>query len=354
MKIVFRVDSSVDIGSGHYMRCLALASRLKKKAEIFFVSRNLNGSLNSLAKKYGKLIELPKTQCKQELSAYERWLTVTSEIDAAQTKEVISYLSADCLIVDHYALGESWEKIMRPYVKKIMVIDDLANRKHDCDILLDQGHHQNILQRYEGLVPLDCKLLLGIKYLLLRREFYHAKTHKKIRDGHVKNILVFFGGSDSTNETLKTLQALKIMSCEDIIIQVVVGYANPNKIEIKKMCDKNKNMRYFCQVDYMADLMNQADLSIGAGGTAVWERIYLELPSLVIYVAENQRVNSIGDMPYIELGWYEDVSIEDIISTMRKVLDDTVILKRLSEKCREFANLNNNWGKECEKWMRIL
>lgn len=333
MKIVFRVDSSVDIGSGHYMRCLALASRLKKKAEIFFVSRNLNGSLNSLAKKYGKLIELPKTQCKQELSAYERWLTVTSEIDAAQTKEVISYLSADCLIVDHYALGESWEKIMRPYVKKIMVIDDLANRKHDCDILLDQNYYMDMHDRYTGLIPKHCRLLVGPAFALLRDGFYQIRKKRRVRTGEIKNILVFFGGVDAVNETFKTLKAIENLKRRDIQVNVVVGKNNLLKNEIEQFCAAKDNMKFFCQIDYMAQLMNEADLAIGAGGSTVWERCYLDLPSIVISVAQNQ-VQICEDCAKLNfifyLGSFDRVTVNNIEKAILKMMDRRVYSSYLS------------------------
>lgn len=289
--IVFRVDSSAQIGSGHLMRCLTLAGQLKKEkqADIAFVSRDLAGNLNYLIKKNGyRLFLLPKALSTKELTGYERWLTVEQAIDAGQTKKLLQGLDVDYLIIDSYALDEMWENILRPCVNKIMVIDDLANRKHNCDILLDQNYYCDMEMRYTGLVPDHCQLLLGPQYALLREEFYEARKKMRNRDGNIKNILVFFGGSDLTNETMKALKALESLHKNDIQVNVVVGASNNNRESIEAYCLRHDNMQYFCQVNNMAELMNKADLSIGAGGATTWERCFLGLPSIVIAIAENQ------------------------------------------------------------------
>lgn len=292
--IVFRVDSSTIIGSGHLMRCLTLAGQFKKKqAEIAFISRNLAGNLNHIIEGNGyRLLLLPRAEFTEGLTGYEQWLTVRQEVDACQTRLLLQGLAVEYLIIDSYAIDEIWEDIVRPYVDKIMVIDDLANRKHNCDILLDQNYYCELEQRYAGLVPSHCKLLLGPQYALLREEFYEARKKMRIRDGTVKNILIFFGGSDLTNETMKALQALEALQRTDIQINVVVGASNKNKESIEAYCLQHEHIHYFCQVNNMAELMNAADLAIGAGGTTTWERCFLGLPSIVIAIAENQMIGS--------------------------------------------------------------
>lgn len=291
MKVVFRVDSSLQIGSGHLMRCLTLAEWLKKEndADVYFVMRALSGNLIDLVKqKKFSVLELPQAGSCTALSGYAKWLTVTQEQDAAETIASMKAIGTlDVLVIDSYAIDIKWESILRPHVKKIMVIDDLANRKHDCDILLDQNEYLNKDKRYEGLLPQNCKLLLGARYAILREEFYKAREKMRLRDGKIKNILVFFGGSDPSNETLKALKAIVLLQRQDIRVNVIVGQSNPNKEAIENFCKKN-NMYYFCQIDNMAEFMNQADLAIGAGGTVTWERCFLGLPALVIAIAENQ------------------------------------------------------------------
>lgn len=197
MIAVIRVDASTQIGSGHVMRCLTLAQKLKKEkqAEVYFVMRLLEGNLISLVKDKGFFVfTLSEAAVNNDLQGYAKWLTVTQKQDAEDTKAAISALSdIDLLVVDSYAINYVWENELRSRVKQIMVIDDLANRKHNCDILLDQNFYLNKEQRYIGLVPENCKLYLGPEFALLREEFYTAKANLRQRDGRIKNILVFFG-----------------------------------------------------------------------------------------------------------------------------------------------------------------
>lgn len=294
MNVVFRTDSSISIGSGHLMRCLTLACQLRKQhnAEICFICRDLDGNLSRLVEDAGfKLLLLPRGEKNTSLSGYEAWLTVPEIVDAKETYTVIERLEkkVDRLVVDSYAIDEVWEKLMRPMTKEIFVIDDLANRPHDCDILLDQNEYLDKETRYKGLVPDECKLLLGYKHVLLREEFYEAKKTLRKRDGRVKNILVFYGGSDPSNETMKALNALSGINLSGITVSVIVGGANTHKDEVADFCKKYEGFHYFCQVNNMAEMMAQADLALGAGGSATWERLFLELPSIVTTIAENQE-----------------------------------------------------------------
>lgn len=327
MIAVFRADASTQIGSGHVMRCLTLAQKLKKEkqAKVYFVMRLLEGNLINLVKDKGfTVLTLPETPVNNDLQGYVKWLTVTQKQDAEDTKAVISELSnIDLLVVDSYAIDYIWENELRPYVKKIMIIDDLANRKHNCDILLDQNFYLNKEERYKRLVPENCQLYLGPKFALLREEFYKAKANLRKRDGNIKNILVFFGGNDLTNETEKTIKAIEMLNRPDITVNVVVGNSNTNQEKIKKLCDQNLQFKFYCQVDNMAELMNEADLAIGAGGTTIWERYFMELPSIVISVADNQTkicedCAAEGILNY--LGKYSDVNIEDITKALKEFI----------------------------------
>ena len=295
MNVVFRTDSSISIGSGHLMRCLTLACQLRKQhnAEICFICRNLDGNLSRLVEDAGfKLLLLPRGEKNTSLSGYEAWLTVPEIVDAKETYTVIERLGkkVDRLVVDSYAITAVWEHKLRPLVKEIFVIDDLANRPHDCDILLDQNFYLNKDIRYAGLVPEHCKMLLGSEHALLREEFYEAKKHLRKRDGNIKNILVFYGGSDLTNETEKAIKALVQLHDEgyNFTADIITGVSNSCREKIEKLCSKYHFLHYYCQVSNMAEFMNKADLMLGAGGSTTWERLYMELPALVTAVADNQ------------------------------------------------------------------
>ncbi len=224
------------------------------------------------------------------MNGYERWLTVSKNRDAEETILQIKKLlgKVDWLVIDSYALDIAWEQKLCPWVDKIFVIDDLANRHHDCDVLLDQNFYLDMGHRYDGLVPENCRLLLGPRYALLREEFYKVKKHLRERTGEIHRILVFYGGSDATNETMKALYALDAMNLRDVEVDVVVGGSNPHNGEVEAYCKTRPQFHYHCQVNNMAEMMNSADLALGAGGSTTWERCFLELPAIVTAVAENQ------------------------------------------------------------------
>src|ERR1700722_12010817 len=171
MNVAFRVDASSEIGDGHFFRCLTLADALHKCGwQIRFVSRNLPDEMSSMLADRG--------------FALSRLGTSPAE-DAADTIRALSGSSWEWLIVDHYALDARWEAELRQCVESIAVIDDLADRAHDCDLLLDQNLYTDADRRYAGRVPARCRLMLGPIYALLREEFRAARRRIKSRDGEI-------------------------------------------------------------------------------------------------------------------------------------------------------------------------
>ena len=294
MKIVFRVDSSLRIGSGHMMRCLSLAKALAAtSADITFICRKLPGHGISLITSNGfNVIPLPYSEFDakaiEHLSTYQQWLGVTHDNEVLQVKAALQGITEtiDWLIVDHYSLDSKWETQFKSMSRYLMVIDDLANRPHDCDLLLDQNLYQNMQQRYKKLLPNNCTQLLGPQYALLRDEFIQLRHAAKIRK-QLNRVLIFFGGIDQTNETKKAILAcVQVSNIQKI--DVVVGYANPFREKIKLLAGQYSHVNYHCNIQNMAELMATADLAIGAGGSASWERCSMGLPAVVIPIAENQ------------------------------------------------------------------
>lgn len=346
MDIVIRVDSSNLIGSGHLMRCLTLAQRYRKDGHrVAFVCRDLEGNLSGLVKNQKlQLYLIPASEKDEMLTGYGKWLTVTQEQDAAETVALIQEIGkVDRVVVDSYAIDETWEKLVRPYTNEIFVIDDLANRKHDCDILLDQNFYLNKDERYIGLVPEHCELLLGPEHALLREEFFQAKEKMKHRDGKICNLLVFYGGADATDETSKAIEALSMLKSngelQDVRITIVVGGSNTRNESISNLCQK-EDYRYFCQVNNMAELMAEADLMLGAGGSTTWERCFLGLPAIVTAVAENQfqicdDCATAGIIYY--LGHWNRVTIDDICKAVRKFTDSEVSISMQKKMSQLFS-----------------
>lgn len=307
MNVVIRADAAVHIGSGHVMRCLTLADELRScGAKVTFICRDWEGHLQKHIESKGYrcfLLKRPSEDYSEPSNEYAAWLGVSKEQDAAETLALIHEHIAtnriehiatnriDWCITDHYGIDAEWHGIVRQKVHQIMVIDDIANRHYDCDVLLDQNLYDNPEKRYQSRVPANCRLLLGPKYALLRPEFREARERlgaRLVRNGEIKRIMVFFGGSDPTNETAKAVKALQILNRKDIKSDIIVGIANPHREEIEQLCAQTPNLHFHCQVSNMADFMTQADLALGAGGSTTWERCCLGLPTLAVIIAENQ------------------------------------------------------------------
>ena len=355
MLVVIRADASQSIGSGHIMRCLTLSQRLRLEgAEVSFVCRDLSGNLSEYIQRQGfKVHLLPRDEASdlQLKSPEEIWFGPTWLSDADQTMGVLRKYGRriDWLIVDHYGIDHHWQSHLSKIVDHIMVIDDLANRHHNCDVLLDQNYYYNAVDRYHGLIPNHCSLFLGPQYLLLRDEFYTARKDMKIRTGEVANILVFYGGADTTNETEKCITGLSDYISSKLKINVVTGQSNPNKDRIKDICSSRQNLYYHCQISNIAELMNQADLAFGAGGTTTWERCFLGLPSIVTVTAENQMetTQAVSDQGAIwNLGWYEAVNSVAIDKVAKMFLMEPRKLLGMQKKALGVAGIRRSVGIE--------
>lgn len=346
---VFRVDASVKMGSGHVMRCLTLADALaRERTAVTFICRELPGNMCRFIEQKGYSVyklsynaRLLNNNCDKRT----RWSGETWQKDAKQTIQVLRELAAiskiDWLIVDHYGLDMQWEQQMRPYIKDIMAIDDLANRHHDCDLLLDQNLYLNMQKRYEGLIPQCCQTLLGPQYAILRPEFYEARKNLKIRDGIVRRMLVFFGGSDPTNETTKALKAIQQLHRTDIHVDVIVGAINPHKEQVRQLCAEVPHTNFCCQVSNMAELMSVADLAIGAGGTTTWERCFLGLPTIILILAKNQQATTEAVAACgaaINMGWHKSVDAMAIEQQIRSIIRQPEILIEISKSSLALSN----------------
>lgn len=300
MNIVFRADASTIIGTGHVMRCLTLAQELQAQGhQVSFICREYPGNLiNFIQQKKIAVHVLPFAEAEAYANQafsndYQKWLWLPQAQDAQEVTQALAARPVDWLVVDHYALDINWESQLRKLTKKIMAIDDLANRTHDCDLLLDQNYYVNFFQRYDQLVPANCKKLLGPKYALLRAEFFAIKAKRKalhkVNLHTIKRILVCLGGTDFPNMTQKVLENLLSWSqVKQYEFDVVVGIANPHRQSIQQFCQQYDFFHYHCQPSYYNELLINADLAIAAGGSSTYERCLILLPSMVFAIAENQ------------------------------------------------------------------
>lgn len=302
MKIVFRADSSIDIGSGHIMRCLTLASYLAEKGhQCYFICRKHQGNIIDVIEQKGfPVYELPGSK---ELTTYSQklfhshWLGVSQQRDAEESILSLEshHIISDWLVVDHYALDEEWQVLLNqkyPDVK-ILVIDDLGDRNHQCDLLLDQNLDASSEKYFSRVIPNRTQVLIGVRYALLRPEFamWREKSLARRVNPSLKEILLNLGGIDKDNITGKILQALeKVNLSSDLHITVVMGKTAPHLAQIQQIVQQSQlNVDVIVNANNMAELMANADLAIGAAGSTSWERCCLGLPTLLLVLAENEK-----------------------------------------------------------------
>lgn len=303
MRIVFRTDASLEIGTGHVMRCLTLADALQERgAKCSFMCRpHLGHLLDLVAQRGHQALALPYLQDGEmpnyDGSAHTGWLGTSWSADAADSLQVLhgnmGGESLDWLVVDHYALDQRWEKALRANTRRMMVIDDLADRPHDCDLLLDQNLGRTG-QDYVDLLHSATAILIGPQYAILRPEFAklrHQSLARRAQNPQLKHLLISMGGVDKGNATGQVLSALK--DCKlpsDLRITVVMGPHAPWLEQVKiQAAYLQWPTEVLIGVNNLAKLMAHSDLAIGAAGGTAWERCCLGLPSLVLVQAENQQ-----------------------------------------------------------------
>lgn len=302
MIAAFRVDASLQIGSGHVMRCLTLADALKAQgAECHFISRDHPGNLLETIRQRGfTLSVLPSgvdvislnTSCENHLPAHSAWLGCDWRTDSRQTGDILSAIKPDWLVVDHYALDERWESELQPYYRRLLVIDDLADRPHAADLLLDQNLGREA-QDYAGLAPQHCKVLTGPQYALLRPEFAELREYsleRRASNPQIKQLLITMGGVDKDNATGQVLKTLKgCLLPDDCQITVVMGSTAPWLAGVRELAEQMPwPTQVLVNISDMAQRMADSDLAIGAAGSTSWERCCLGLPTVMVVLAENQ------------------------------------------------------------------
>jgi UDP-2,4-diacetamido-2,4,6-trideoxy-beta-L-altropyranose hydrolase len=354
INVVFRADASLEIGTGHIKRCLTLATALKERgAECQFISREHTYNLLPMIRNQGfEVVTLPlpversseSIPSEDALLAHANWLGVSQEEDARQCVDILGDTQPDWLVVDHYSLDVKWQSILTSRCRKLMVIDDLADRFHICDLLLDQNWFaEETDTRYDSIIPEKCTRLLGPQFSLLGAEYARASLVTSQRDGNVRRILVFLGGSDSSNQTAKVTHALMLPKFANLTIDVVIGVNHPNSDDIKKLIELRPNVSLYCDLPSLADLMARADLMISGGGATSWERMALGLPAIVISIAENQTATNqaMMDAGYINfIGEKERVTVGKIAGAVSQCLANPQELREMSRNMRKLVPVN--------------
>ena len=328
MKIAFRADASIEQGTGHLMRCFHLANRLSSLGHqcVFITQPFLPDFIRKIVASKLNVITMSKNGIQSNQSSeydqYLEWLGRTVMQDAAETKSIIDGLNIDILVADHYAIDSSWMDLFSDTVDKRVIIDDLANRKHSCDLLIDQNYGRTH-EQYFNLVTSATKLLLGTNYVLINEDFQKARRHSKALRLNRKQstINICMGGIDKDNATLKALAVLdEIYELQNWNVDVVLRSESPHIESIKEYSQKMSiTTSVVLDSENIAALFSKADIAIGAGGVTMWERCCLGLPTILVTIADNQipaasAVSATGACLYAgdirDLNWTKQLEIQ--------------------------------------------
>jgi UDP-2,4-diacetamido-2,4,6-trideoxy-beta-L-altropyranose hydrolase len=359
MKFAFRADASICIGSGHVMRCLTLADSLKARGhESLFLTRPHAGHLADHIRDRGHTVVLlpveGDAQCEPDPDGppHADWLGGPWTGDATASLAALKDIAPDWLVVDHYALDARWEALLAPACGRMLVIDDLADRPHACDMLLDQNLGRRAAD-YEALLPAGCITLVGQQFALLRPEFRALRAASLARREApvLRRILVAMGGIDKDDATSAVLDGLDAASLPaGVGVTVISGRDAP---WLDKVRGRAARMRLptevLAGVRDMAEHMVQADLAIGAAGGTAWERCCLGLPSIVVVLAENQRPGAEA-LARAGVAWVLD-AVAGVPRALPGLLAAVAVPASLAQTARRAAGITDGRGAErvCER-----
>ena len=356
-KLIIRADANTRIGTGHVMRCIALAQAWQERGgAVIFLSYCDNEALQQ------RIIDegfdfIPIEKPHPDPYDLNRTLEILGQFKIQNSK------FKTWVVIDGYHFTPDYQKAIRENGYKLLVIDDMAHLNHyHADILLNQNIHASSLQ-YS--CDRDTVKLLGCEYILLRREFLKYKDWRREIPDKAKKILVTMGGSDPDNVTLKVINALNSLNDPALEVKVVAGPSNPNKeILINAMrhvypveseghsTGASCTMCLVQNVKGMSELMAWADVAVSAGGSTCWEMAFMGLPSLIITVADNQAGIAEGldkASAAIDSGWHENISIKQCVQALKEILQDKNKRSCFSEQGQNLVN-----GKGRQKIIRAM
>ncbi|WP_409283806.1 UDP-2,4-diacetamido-2,4,6-trideoxy-beta-L-altropyranose hydrolase [Pseudomonas protegens] len=337
MRVLIRADASPAIGSGHVARCLTLAQELRRQgASVAFACRRLSGHrLEALQAEGFQTFELPERYADEHPElGIETPLPWQADIAALQ-QALATEPAFDWVLVDHYGLDHQWQRAARQWAPRIAAIDDLANRRHAVDLLLDQNFSGSA-QAYAGLHDEHCRTLFGPHFALLRDEFRRPAIPVRPQP---RRVLVNFGGFDAAGQTHKAMLALA--DFHQLQVDFVAGSGNPDWQAMQALAAERPHWRLHSYVKNFAALLAEADLCLGAGGGTSWERAVLGVPTLCITVAGNQELNArllAEACAHLYLGPCEQVSVEQVRQAVSLLLDNPWLRHSLARRARELVD----------------
>lgn len=329
MIILIRADASVHIGTGHVMRCLALAQAwMQQGGQAIALMREISPSLESrLTSESVQVLHLKSDTGSQE--------------DARETVQTAQQVGATWVVLDGYQFSAEYQRILKENGLQLLVLDDYGHAKHYwADIVLNQNISADI-RLYSNREPYT-QLLLGARFALLRQEFWEWQGWQRQTPTIARKILVTLGGSDPDNVMLKVIQALQQVQIDDLQVVAVVGASNPHLEVLKEAVQSSRHsIRLEQNVTNMPELMTWADIAIAAGGSTNWELTFMGLPSLIISLADNQREISakLNQQNIVDhLGWHQQVTSDQINRAVQDLIGDRTRREEMSKKGQKFVD----------------
>lgn len=318
MTILVRADASPELGSGHVVRCANLVQRVRDAGEPVVLAAS------EITPAVAKWLQAQDVRVSR--------VPPLTKVEDDATSCLRLGLSPDLVIVDHYGLDSQWELVMRSSGATIVVIDDLANRPHDCDVLIDPSPVEDPRVRYEGLVPQDARLFLGPAFALLREDFLRPDLARE-RDGTIERVLVFLGGGVTSDQVLAVLQAIELLEGPPLQVVILLGYSFRDPGPVHDFAVGRDWLSVVGVTEDVPALMSWADLAIGSCGGASWERCALGLPALAVVTAGNQVGNATGLTvagAAVVLGRISETSVETWARSLRVLVGDPVQVRAMS------------------------
>lgn len=332
--LLIRADADADMGTGHIMRCIALAQAWQQPGDgVAFLSRCESEALRQRIIDEGfDFISVKKHH--------------PDPSDLSQTLSVLKRFASNAiphgiwLVCDGYHFTPNYHKAVRDNGYRLLVIDDMAHLNHyHADILLNQNiNAPDLNYRCDE----DTTLLLGTRYALLRREFLKYRNFKRQIPDRAKNILVTLGGADPDNLTLKVIEALEHLDEPDVTARIIIGPANLHQETLRKaLASCHFQADLLINPPNMPELMGWADLAVSASGSTCWELAYMGLPAIVIVLAENQK-GIAADLDragvVINLKEHTEVAVGCLAGTISSLIKDHELRQKMSLRAKELVD----------------
>ncbi len=341
MKVAVRADSSLVIGSGHIARCLVLADDLREHgAEVMFICREHPGHLGDRIAAHGHELHLlpggaDGVEPDTAEASHSAWLGTSCHRDAAETCSALQQWQGQWLVVDHYAIDAEWERVVENETgARVMAIDGLASRAHDCEVVLRPSLSSRAAPEWVSRLRRGCRVLAGPEYVFLRKEFLQSSNRWRRRET-LANILISFGGVDRHNATALALEGVAGLARSGVKVTVVAGCQNPHVRELRAACSSLPNAQLCVEPTDLAEIMAAADLAIGAGGTTMWERCALGLPAVLVATAPHERApckafEEVGAV--LLVGSVDEPGVQaSLRDAIERIKGDSTMLREMSE-----------------------